>query len=122
MKRDFDLIREILLQIQAAPVSQVISSFELDDRGEVEIFEHVKLLLEKGLVKGNSRNSGTGLGGGAFAITGLTWEGYDFIESAMSDTAWKKALTLIKEKGGALTFDILKGVLASLAKGTLDLS
>jgi len=49
------------------------------------------------------------------AIQGLTWEGHDFIQAAGKEVIWKKAFEIVKEKGGAITFEVLKGLVKSLA-------
>jgi len=49
----------------------------------------------------------------------LTWAGHEFIEAARNDTVWHKTKTLVKEKTGTLTLEVLKLGLTEVTKGLL---
>lgn len=120
MIRDFDLIRKILLEVQASPAGA--RPFSIEFPGEYDqhvVNEHVELLIEAGLIKGKLVKALSGIVG--MAIQGLTWEGHDFIQAAEKDAIWKKTFEIVKDKGGAITFDILKELLKSVAKSALGL-
>jgi hypothetical protein len=51
----------------------------------------------------------------------LTWEGHEFLDAARDDTRWKRAWTIVREKAGSVTVDVLKQVLTSLMKDALAL-
>lgn len=51
----------------------------------------------------------------------LTWEGHEFLDAARDPSRWRTALDIVREKGGVLTFEILKAVLVELARGALEL-
>lgn len=114
MVRDFELIRKILLEVQAMPASSgpIAINFE-GEFEQAEVDEHVDLLIEAGLLNGKVIRGMSGVQ--AMSIRGLTWDGHDFIEAAEKDVLWKKALETIREKGGAITFEVLKAMLKSLA-------
>ena len=86
-----------------------------------QIGYHAHLLIDAGLAKGVDT---TPMGSQApiAQITRLTWAGHEFIETARDDTRWIRALAIVKEKGGAITFDILKQVLSSLMRETFGLA
>ena len=91
--------------------------------GEYEdkvVFEHVGLLIDAGLVEGKIQRVMTGIH--SVKILGLTWAGQDFHDAAAKDTLWKKAFSIVQEKGGAMTFDVLKGLLSKLALASAGLS
>ena len=112
MKRDMDLIRELLLQIE---------EFDQGLGGDVEIkagesearvvAEHLRLLLEAGLIEGNA------VPDDEYAFdhilpTRLTWSGHDFLDSVRDPEIWKKTKEgAISAKG--FTLDLLQ----DLAKG-----
>jgi hypothetical protein len=109
MKRDMELVRKILLAVEESDdahrrgMRPKIDGYE-DDMIQV----HVGLLWRKGLINaldGSSRD------GESYVITGLTWEGYDFIEAARNETTWRKAMQVVKEKGGGVTLEIMKELL-----------
>ena len=59
MKRDLELIREILLRVEALPVGHFLSNIEIDEYSPDVIGEHVRLLQEAGFIdaqvsRGNS--------------------------------------------------------------------
>lgn len=118
MKRDMDLIREILLELESSPQT-AMDTVVIDKRPPSEIGYHLELLADAGLIKA-----------GTFQVIGavrqfydiqLTWEGHEFLEAARDNTRWNQAKKLIKEKGGSLTFDILQGLLFALARKPFDL-
>jgi hypothetical protein len=114
MKRDFELVRKILLQVESTPAGFGPIALEFpDEYDQALVNEHVDLLLQANLIQGKLVRSMQGIIG--MAIQGLTWEGHEFLEAAAKDTLWKKALEAAKEKGLALTLDVLKELLKSLA-------
>ena len=54
MKRNFSLIRKILLDIESMPAGKVISNLNYDDFDELVVAEHIKILMDANLVDGNS--------------------------------------------------------------------
>ena len=117
MKRNMDLVREILLQIEATEPEKA-NKLDISSYGKDEIGPHVELMIEHGLIKGNVFPSNTGpahriLG---YHIERMTWEGHDFLEAARNDTIWKKAKEKCIEATGGLTLDGLKACLVELGK------
>ena len=106
MIRDFDLIRKILLVVQANPAGTgtISVSFE-GEYPQNLVNEHAELLIEAGLLKGRALRGGNGLG--PVAIEGLTWAGHDFIDAAKDETIWAKAKTTVLKPAVAVTFDAL---------------
>lgn len=118
MKRDLELIRELLLRVEALPVGHFLSNIEIDGYSPDVIGEHVRLLQEAGFIdakvsKGNSQMGVTIVVG--YAIDRLLNDGHDFIENAKSDTVWEKAREQVAEKAGDVSLTVLKAVLAKTA-------
>jgi hypothetical protein len=88
MKRDMDLIRKIMLEIEqnADPMAWV--KIDIPDHSATEVSYHIKLLYEQGLVEANDCSD---LGGISWKAKNLTYEGHDFLDAARSDTVWNKA-------------------------------
>ncbi len=123
MKRNMDLVRGILLQIEATDPGKEIK-LDVTGHSEEETKLHVELMIEHGLVKGVTIPSGDGR---AHRITrceiyGMTWEGHDFLDAARNDTIWKKAKEKCLETTGGLAFDVLKACLVELGKEAIGLS
>lgn len=116
MKRDMDLVRQILIAIEETPDDSVDLNFE--EYEEELINYHVGLLVEAGLIKG--------LGTQATDTTywspeRLTWAGHEFLDAARNETVWNSAKNLVKEKGGSIPFDVLKDLLLKLTAASIGL-
>ena len=114
MKRDMDLARQILLVVEKTPY-QGDSGFSLTPRDATaeELDYHVMLLHEAGLIEAIGR---THFGTTEWRIKRLTWQGHEFLDAARDQNRWNQAKKTVSEKGGSLTFDVLKAVLAQLAR------
>ena len=109
MKRDMELIRKILLAAEEDCSGGLQPTIE--GHAEEEIQYHVGLLRQAGLI--NSINASS-LDRESYIITGLTWEGHDFIDAARNETVWRKALHIFTERGGGMTFELMKQLLTKL--------
>lgn len=87
MKRDMDLVREILLKVQARTDIKP-SVLKIEGRDEVTVARHVQLLHEAGLLEGVSHK---GLNGPPLLwVTDLSWNGHDFIAALENDGVWNR--------------------------------
>jgi hypothetical protein len=123
LKRDFDLIRDILLQIEAAPANSRRFRIRIPEKDQDVVDEHVELLIESGLVDGAPRHVS---GAPMYVeievmVTRLTWEGHDFLSSMRDDTIWRKAKTEIIKPGLSFTFSLLAEWLKTEAKSKLGI-
>lgn len=104
-----ELVRKIMLAVEESDDARRRGIRPKIDGYEDDVIQaHVGLLWRNGLLNaldGSSRD------GESYIITGLTWEGYDFIEAARNEAVWRKALQAVMEKGGGLTLEILTQLL-----------
>jgi hypothetical protein len=120
MKRDFDLIRSILLQVEAAPAGKIIESFSLPDGTNGSTFiEHIQLLIDEGFVEGELMPAGDS--NAVIDIRRLTWKGHDFLDAARNDSNWKHAMGKVAKATGTVSLEVLKAFLDDLAKKALGL-
>jgi hypothetical protein len=111
LKRDMDLVRELLLKIEEAPPRsswKAIVTTKDDDEGEKALW-HLALIEEGGLV----RSTPVYIQG--FRLPEnleLTWEGHDFLDSIRDPKIWE-ATKKGADAAGGFTIDLLK----DLAKG-----
>ena len=114
MKRDMDLIRLLLLQIEGEEQP------ELQKYDQPTRVEHATLLIEEGLAEGlvqrDHRNVPIGT-----VIQRLTWKGHDFLDAARDNTIWNKAKEKVFKPGASWTFGILVEWLKAEAKKRLGL-
>jgi hypothetical protein len=120
MKRDWDTIREILIATENLEPNKNIGLSDFDDERAFSIAYHVKLLDEAGIISATLSQT-LGTQPMQFYINRLTWEGHEFLDSIKSKSTWDKTKSLISEKGGAMSFDVIKGVAVQIGKSALGL-
>ncbi len=111
MKRDLDLARQILLQTEErASYGKIFLELDFGDVPKQILSERVKLLTEAELIESrvNPREA-------TLLPIRLTWQGHEFLNAAKNETIWQKTKKFVQEKGGSLTFDVAKAVLAQVA-------
>jgi hypothetical protein len=116
MKRDMDLCRQILLDLEDNPeaVGWKGFTFEYEGRTYEEVSYHVMLLHEAGLIEAVSHSQGPGHIN--WTAKKLTWPGHEFLDASRKDSVWQKAKSTVLEKTGGLSFEVLKAVVVQLAK------
>lgn len=106
MKRDFDLIREILLACEQKPLGARLYARDLPMRDQDEAAYHLWLLIDAGLIDGrcNMERPAAGLEcyGGQ-----LTWRGQEFLAAVRSDTAWSRIRRMAAERAVDLSFEAI---------------
>jgi len=115
MKRDFDLIRSILIQAEAAPPGAPwLQTISWDGDHPITapmVAEHVAMMAQFGLIEAGAGSIPDGI----FAIGPLTWEGHDFLEAARNGTVWNNVMAQAKATGLAMTIAVVKGLLSKEA-------
>ncbi|KVQ69935.1 DUF2513 domain-containing protein [Burkholderia territorii] len=109
MKRDMDLIRELMLKLEALPmrmggivvIAPDAEEIRVDGYSPEEVFYHLGLIKEASLI--NSAGSGRM---GRIQFAGLTWAGHDFLDSVRSPDVWGKTKAVAAAAGG-FTVDLL---------------
>lgn len=113
MKRDMDLIRDILFALEDATEFDTPLSLTIDGRDEDEISYHVYLLDQAGLIKAfDSSNDHFAY----WRASHLTWNGHEFLTAAKDESRWKKAKAIVTKHGGNATFEIIKTLLTEALK------
>jgi Hypothetical protein (DUF2513) len=114
MKRDMDLIRQILLQTEEAPYYNAPPvEIKADGFSEEEISYHAMLLMQANYIEASRTIFRDRV---MYKPTTLTWAGHEFLDAARNENIWNKAKTLITEKGGSMAVELLKTVLFELMK------
>ncbi len=109
MKRNYDLVRAILLKVEAEgdPDEPLIHSLSIDDTDQALINEHVKLMIDDGLLEGECKFS-TNNRILFTAIRGLTPRAYDFLENVRNDSVWVKIQSHVESTTGGASFDVIE--------------
>ena len=125
MKRNWDIIREILVKLEDFSPSPEKSCLELSDfksEDPLTISYHVELMLESGLINGEMHGEMVIVDG--FFIERMTWEGHEFLDSIRSDSVWSKVKAEFSQNKVPMTFDLVKsvstGITTSLFKSIIS--
>jgi hypothetical protein len=115
MKRDMDLARKILFEVEKEEYTGV--GFEIDIVGftKDETNYHIMLLNEAGLVEIETLTFG-----GDYRPTRLTWEGHEFVDVARDNKLWEKAKSAMSQAGG-FALEVAKQLLIQYLKTELKL-
>ena len=119
MRRDLDLIRKMLLAVEEAPTG-FAPDLKFEGHTDAQVGYHAFLLIDAGLAQGADATT-HGSEGPEAIILNLTWEGHEFAEAARDESRWRKAKSIVAEKGGGITLDVMKALLVSLTKAALGL-
>ena len=117
MKRDMDLVREILFAVEESdddPLGWI--DLTLPGRSREDVTYHVMILAEAGLIEAQDLSSMSGFD---FKPKRLTWLGHEFLDAARSNTLWERAKDETLKQTGGLSLDLLKAALLHLGKQAL---
>lgn len=118
MKRDMDLVRKIMLAVEASERPLDSSLIRIGGYTGETITEHMRLLNEAGLIEGIS----------AYSVEHrlkwielrLTWNGHDFLDAARNENVWVETVAEVRKKSGAVPFEVLKGLLMEVAHDSVQ--
>ncbi len=111
MKRDMDLVRLILLEIEKSTESE-IEDLIVPNYSKEEIMFNCNLLFEENLIKNYEQDVL-----GYYKVGDLTWKGSDFLDKIRDDSIWAKIKEYIKKNGMEITFETIKRVATLLISG-----
>ena len=111
MKRDLDLVRKILLEIESWPDASQARRVDIKGYSQGAINYHASLLYESKYIEASVRKSQAG--DTIFPIH-LTWGGHEFLDEARDTTIWEKAKT-VAEKAGASSLAVFRPILVKVA-------
>lgn len=119
MKRNWELIRKIMLAVEdLASTQQVVSGDDIKGYASEVVSYHIQLLKEAGLVKASCSNS---LDSGVECMASqLTWQGHEFLDKVRSPGMWNKTLAVLRDKGLDLSFDTIKAAAAHVATSIIS--
>ncbi|ANU17294.1 hypothetical protein BBI11_09790 [Planococcus maritimus] len=106
MKRDMDLVRELLLLIEAQEDDS--QELKLPPSIDEKVAKyHLKLLEQAGYIKVSRFAVGDNM---TWLFSSLTWDGQEFLAAIKNDTVWNRVKQSVKEKGGSIPFEVLKSL------------
>ncbi len=109
MKRDMDLVRELMLKLENIPLATGDNVHILPDSPVIlvtgynsdQISYHLELIEQAGFLNPVCSRSAVGI-----MFHGLSWTGHDFLDSVRSPDVWVKTKEVAAAAGG-FTIDII---------------
>ena len=126
MKRDMDLVRNLLLEIEDGRRAFDLLTPEIAEilgedgagkmpREQAELIEyHLALLDEAGLITIQAK-----LSGAVWQIGQITWAGHDFLDTIRDPAIWRETKAGAKQAGG-FSIELLKALAKGLIKKKIE--
>lgn len=96
MKRNWDIIRNILLAVEQLPDEHSqINSDEFLDMDSVDAAWHIRIMLDAGLIEGDCSRL---MGSACCYATGLTWAGAELLDHVRHEAIWDSIKQASREK------------------------
>jgi hypothetical protein len=108
MKRDMDLIREILLEVEKKPNSERWVAQPLLEYSKEDVVAHIMLAIDAQLLAGAVISSFSA------TVFRIKNEGYDFLEAAKDDMLWENAKTRLRTAGIPVSINAMKAMINTL--------
>lgn len=115
MKRDIELARLILLEIEKQSTYLAEIKMEFDGYTEEQTYYHVMLLHEAGLL---IALDSSGMGDLYWIPQRLTWQGHEFLDASRNSHIWEKVKYLMAKSGG-FVFEVAKPLLIKMIEQEL---
>jgi hypothetical protein len=113
MKRDLDLTRQLLLDIEnrGTDCSVSVLRSEQEQQNEERIRYHLRLLIDVDLLKEIDRTSS------GIPCVRLTHEGHELLELVRNESRWREAKLACQDRIGGLSILVIRGILLRWAIG-----
>lgn len=119
MKRDMDLVRKILLEIEKQYESTAIINLKIEGYDMETVAYHCKILHEAGLISGYSAHYASNTIN-LFKVGSLTWEGNDYLDKVRDNSIWGKTKDAITQKGLPFILDTIKTIATAFITATAE--
>ena len=111
MKRDWDVIRAILVSLEELPDRRPLNPGEIKIASIDEVSYNMNLLVDRRFIEGQAQST-VGMGYGPPLVTAwaLTWSGHELLDSIRQESTWSHVKETAISKGLDLTFDVVVGL------------
>lgn len=120
MTRDMDLIRHLLILLEAKPGPELlkVSDIEAEGYSPSVIQYHLNLMYQAGLINGEDVRSSTSSRLIKVMPFDLTWQGHEFLEHIRDPEIWRQAKAGASRAGTA-SIEFIWGMAKVLLKNTI---
>ncbi|MEZ5839368.1 MAG: DUF2513 domain-containing protein [Hyphomicrobiales bacterium] len=106
MKRDLELLRKIIIAIEAS-VDDEVSSIRLPvGYDPLHLSHHIRILFEAGLI--HAFESRPYNATASWVPHSLTWAGYEFLAAVRDPDIWRQMMAAVAAAGGELPVAIIE--------------
>ena len=117
MKRNWDLIRKILLKLEEkADSTSWLQDDEIKGYDSQTVSYHYKLLTDAGLIESIDLSNMSEI---SYAALSLTWQGHEFLDKIKNESVWNKVKSTVQSKSLDLSFEVIKTVATTLISAML---
>ena len=120
MKRDYELIRKILLEVEDN--NGKVLHYKTDTSAQKSY--HCDIMIQAGLLDGKlldkKPNGASWILNRNAQVYDITWEGHNFLDSIREETVWKRIKEKFTDKAMQVPFEILKELAISASRSFLS--
>ena len=121
MKRDLELIRELLLFFEEKSSPAYIELPPIEGYDENTLKTHLVLMFEAGLLRCEPTRSSTSDRVISVLPFELTWDGHEFLDKVRNESVWNKIRSTIASQGGSIAFALVNQLATRYAMELLKL-
>ena len=114
MVRDLDLVRKILQHFEDKSDWNYEENQTFEGYDDKIVSYHIDIIYEAGLINGEPVRSKQGRLYDVLPFR-LTWEGHEFLDNVKDRPRWVKIKSLLADKGGNFSFDLVKKLAIKIA-------
>lgn len=119
MKMDYDVLRDVMLQIEEKYIDVVLYNIKVKDYDMQTIAYHCKLLYEAGFISAYKGLYADGKLHG-FSVGALTFEGNEYLNKIRQESVWERTKKVVLEGGIPATIDTLGKVAMNIIEKKLE--
>ncbi|SEQ65202.1 DUF2513 domain-containing protein [Basfia succiniciproducens] len=117
MKRNWDLIRKILLKLEEkADSTSWLENTDIKGYDSHTVSYHYKLLKTAGIIEAIEIST---MEEESYAALSLTWQGHEFLDKIRNDNVWNKVKSTVQSKSLDLSLDVIKQVATAIISAML---
>jgi hypothetical protein len=114
MKRDMDLVRKILLAMEADAAGFAPQGFTIAGYDQTVIGHHV-WLMQQGQLLTAMESTTLGADSPTAIPLSISWAGHEFLDATRNEKVWSTVKTELKDRSISLPFSLLQALALKIA-------
>ena len=121
MKRNLDLVREILIQLENCDYTSGGHHLKVEGYSDDDFNYHIKIMHEGGLIEAQSSQGSKPHNGGQIVYKvwtpkSITWTGHQYLSSIRDKRVWSELKEKYKDRLFDISFDAVKSTAIEIAR------